>query len=82
MTLNGDLLLLLPDDFNKKLRLIISRKRDGFIKFDELWCGERYWAEPLADHFRLLADGILSILTVHENNDGTRDVVVLDFDLL
>ncbi|KAJ2893120.1 hypothetical protein MKZ38_009004 [Zalerion maritima] len=78
MAPNGDVLLVLPDVNKKQLKILRATKRSAFSVFEELWCGDSYWGEPLVDHFG--PDNSLSVFAV-SGNETKRDVVVLDFDL-
>lgn len=64
-----------------------ATKSSGYTAHEEIWSGEGLRGEPLVDLPRLENDNVLSLMVLADtkpSNDidpGTRNVVVLDFEL-
>lgn len=78
---SGDLLVLLPDSDASTLRILRAAKQNGYAEFQLVWHGSGLSGEPLVDVRRLQTDGTLSILARLDARDGSKNVVVLDFQL-
>lgn len=75
------LYLILPGNGEDTSLSIMKGGKDGV--FETIWREEKgYDGEPLVDAQRLEDSDVLSVFTrTDKKDDGTRDVVVLDFDV-
>jgi hypothetical protein len=79
---DNNIYLLLPGNSDFSLDIMRARKEDDYGTFKSIWRSDGYDGEPLVDVGRLEVSDVLSLFTrTAKNQDGNRDVVILDFSL-
>lgn len=79
---NSNVYLILPGNSDSSLSIMRAGKRDDYAKFETVWKDDGFDGEPHVDVQRLEVEDVLSVFTrTDRKGDGTREVVVLDFEL-
>ena len=77
----GRLFIFLPNASTNTMKLVSATARASYKDYAPIWEGTGLSGEPLVDTCRLEDDGILSLFTRKEDEDGAKNVVVADFHI-